>query len=379
MLLRVDWAEASRFRAALLGILAGIVLSSAPACSKKKDAPAPAASASAPAEKKKLSPELANKTLAKVGERVITLGEFEATLERMDPFERMRYQSQDRRKRLLDEMIEVELLSQEARRRGLDKAPETQERLRQILRDQMLDDLRKSAPAPNDITEPELKAYYEAHKQDFAEPERRRVAGIVLESQSLAKTVLAQAKTATPEQWGQLVEQRSTQRAVRAMPVAPTELAGDLGIVGPPGHPRGANPRVPDAVRDAVFKIGKVGETYPEVVAADGKFYVIRLMSTSPARERKYEDSERAIRTAVVQAKIRDKERALEDELKKKFPVTVDDAALAKMPMPPPSATASPAGKGDLRMMPAPGAATRMPMPHPGPPPGARPAPPKAP
>jgi parvulin-like peptidyl-prolyl isomerase len=375
MLLRVDWAEASRFRAAIVGVAFGALLVS-PACSKKKDGAGPVASASASAgAKKKLSPEMAKKTLAQVGDRVITLGEFEATLERMDPFERMRYQSQDRRKRLLDEMIEVELLSQEAKRRGLDKAPETQERLRQILRDQMLDDLRKSAPAPNDVTEAELRAYYDAHKAEFAEPERRRVAGIVLDSAALAKTVLAQAKTATPQQWGELVEQRSTQRGARAMPVAPTDLAGDLGIVGPPGHPRGANPRVPEAVREAVFKIGKQGETYPEVVAADGKFYVIRMVSSTPARERKFEDSERAIRTAVVQSKIREKERALEEELKKKFPVTVDDAALAKMPMPAPNAAPGPT-KPDLRMLPTHGMPPRVPVPQPAPPP---PAPPKAP
>ena len=353
-----------------------MVLFALPACSKKKDEPGPVASASASAGKKKLSPEMAKKTLAKVGDRVITLGEFEATLERMDPFERMRYQSQDRRKRLLDEMIEVELLSQEAKRRGLDKSPEAQERLRQILRDQMLEDLRKGAPAPNDVTDPELKAYYDAHRDEFAEPERRRVAGIVLESQSLAKPVLAQAKNATPQQWGELVEKRSTQRGVRSMP-APTELAGDLGIVGPPGHPRGANPRVPEPVREAAFKIEKVGDTFPEIVAADGKFYVIRLVSTTPARERKYEDSERAIRTAVVQSKIREKEKALEEELKKKFPVTVDDAALAKMPMPPPNVAAqNPPGKPDMRIHPSLGAAPRMPMPMPVPPP---PAPPQAP
>ncbi len=383
MVLRLDMAEARRFGASSVGILA-LALFAIPACSKKKPDTEAVASASASAGKKKLTPELAKKTLAKVGERVITLGEYEATLERMDPFERMRYQSQDRRKRLLDEMIEVELLSQEARRRGLDKAPETQERLRQILREQMLEDLRKGAPAPNDIAEPELKAYYDAHKDDFAEPERRRVAAIVLDTAALAKTVLAKALTATPAAWGELVESRSTQRGARNMPTGPTELAGDLGIVGPPGHTRGANPRVPDPVRDAVFKIEKAGSTYPEVVPADGKFYVIRLVSTTPARERKYEDSERAIRTAVVQSKIKEKEQALEQELRKKFPVTVDEAALAKMPMPAPNPSASPVppGKPDLRMLPTLGA-PRMPMqPTPGQPagqPAAPPAQPKSP
>jgi hypothetical protein len=288
----------------------------------------------------------------------------------MDPFERMRYQSQDRRKRLLDEMIEVELLSQEARRRGLDKTPETQERVRQILRDHMLEEVKKSAPAPNDVPAAELKDYYDKHKDEFAEPERRRVAGIVLESAATAKTVLAQALKATPAQWGELVEQKSTHRGARSMAMGPSELAGDLGIVGPPGHARGANPRVPEPVREAVFKIAKPGDTYSEVISADGKFYVIRLVSSTPARERKFEDSERAIRTAVVQAKVREKERALEQELKKKFPVTIDDAALAKLPMPAPN-TSGPATltKPDMRMMPTLRAPGRVPLPAPAPPP----------
>lgn len=373
----LDSAKARRYRVVAAGALGAAIALSSLGCSKKKADDKAAASASASAGKKQLSPELAKKTLAKVGDRVITLGEYAATLERMDPFERMRYQSQDRRKRLLDEMIEVELLSQEAKRRGLDKAPETQERLRQILRDHLLEDLRKSAPAPNDVPEPELRAYYDKHKDEFTEPERRRVAAIVLDSPPLAKTVLAQALNATPAAWGELVEQRSTART-KSSPLAPRELAGDLGIVGPPGHPRGANPRVPEAVREALFKIGKVGETYPEVVSADGKFYVIRLMSTTPARERKYEDSERAIRTAVVQSKIREKERALEEELRKKFPVTVDEAALAKMPLPPPSSGASNAGpaKRGTHMLPHLNA-PRLPVPPPAPPPKP-PAPPPA-
>jgi len=76
-------------------------------------------------------------------------------------------------------------------------------------------------------------------------------------------------------------------------------------------------------------------------------------------------------------ASRREKEQALEQELKKKFPVTVDDAALAKMPMPPPNTAApGPMMKPDMRMMPTLGA-PRLPMtPPPAPPP---PAPPKAP
>jgi peptidyl-prolyl cis-trans isomerase C len=358
----------SAARARLLGVFVLLPCLLPAACSKKKSEPQGAASASASAGPKPLSPELAAKTIAKVGDRTITLGEYAATLERMDPFERMRYQSPDRRKRLLDEMVEVELLSQEARRRGLDKAPETQERVRQVLKDQLLDEIKKAGPAANEIPDADLRAYYDAHKQEFAEPERRRVAAIVLESAATAKSVLAKALKATPADWGKLVEQNSTQKNPRAG--TPNELAGDLGIVGPPGHQRGSNPRVPDPVREAAFKVANVGETFGSVIEHDKKFYVIRVTSKTDGRERKFEESQRAIRTAVVQSRIKEKEQALEKDLRQRFPVKIDEAALTAMPLPPPSAApAAPPPPGGPKPMP------RMPGPGGGFPGGTPPAP----
>jgi len=261
-----------------------LVAALASACGKKQDAPQPSASASASAGPRPLSPELAAKVLAKVGDRTITLGEYAATLERMDPFERLRYQSPDRRKQLLDEMIEVELLAQEARRRGLDKKPETEERLRQLMRDELLGDVKKGIPGPSELPEPEVRAYYEGHKDEFNEPERRRVAAITLASEAEAKRVLAQAQGATAEAWGKLVERHGKAKKLRPGPPPPLELAGDLGIVGPPGDARSANPRVPEPVREAAFKLAKIGDVYDGIVKEGADFYVVRLSGKTDAR-----------------------------------------------------------------------------------------------
>jgi parvulin-like peptidyl-prolyl isomerase len=322
-----------------------VVLSfcSAAGCGKKSDGssgPVASASPSASAKPAALSPELAAQVLAKVGDRSITLGEYAATLERMDPFERLRYQSPERRKQLLDEMIEVELLAGEARRRGLDKLPQTEERRRQLLRDELLDGLKQGLPAPSDLPEAEVKAYYESHKADFDEPERRRVSVIALGSESEAKRVLGLSREATADGWGKLVEQYGKAKRLRPGPPPPSELAGDLGIVGPPGDSRGANPRVPEAVRQAAFAISKVGDVHTEVVRSDNDFYVVRLTGKTDPRSRSYQEAERAIRVAVVQAKIREREAALEKELRGKYPVKIDEVALAKLSVPAPSASA---------------------------------------
>ncbi len=314
------------------------------ACRKKESsaAPAPSASAAASQAPRTLTPEQAQQVLARVGERTITLGDYAAALERMDSFERLRYQSPERRKLLLNEMIELELLSQEARRRGLDKQPQTQERVRQMLRDELLREVRRSAPSPTDVSEADVRKYYEEHKAEFSEPERRRVAHIAVASAAEAKQLIAKSADVSGADWGKLVAQYSLDKGSRALGPTPAELAGDLGIVGPPGHPRGGNPRVSEALRAAVFKIEKVGGVLPEPVADAGRFHVVRLSSRTDPRERSYEEAERSIRVTLVQQQVREREAKLEQELASKYPVTIDEAALAKVHAPKAAASAPP-------------------------------------
>lgn len=312
------------------------------ACGKKPagGAAVPSGSAAASSSPPGITPELASKVLAKVGAREITLGEYAATLSRMDPFERLRYQSADRRKQLLDELIDLELLAEEARRRGLDKQPETQERVRQMLRDELLAEERAATPPPSDVSEADARRYYDEHRDDFREPERRRVAHIALTSEAEAKAVVEAAKGASAAEWGKLVAEKSRDTRTKPSASLPPELAGDLGIVGPPGHGRGDNPNVPEALRAAVFEIGELGGVLPRPVAAGGLFHVVRMTGKTDARDRTFQDAERSIRVALTQERLRAREAELERELKKKYPVTIDEAQLALVPLPAPSGKA---------------------------------------
>jgi DNA-directed RNA polymerase subunit F len=275
-----------------------------------------------------LTNEQAAQPLAKVGDTTITLGDFAAALEHMDQFDRLRYQSPERRKELLEEMITVELLAQEATAKGYDKDPLAQQELRAILRDAMLAEARKGAPAPQDVPASEVRAYFDEHRADYNDPERRRVSAIVLRDDTTARDALSSAlKSPGPTQWGEIVRAKSIDPQARAN--VPIDLAGDLGIVSPPGDKRGENTRVPDEVRIAVFQIGTVGDVYDKVVPAGGKFYVVRLSQKLPPHERTFEEAERSIRVKLAQDKLRAKENELLAELKKSVKVEVDEGALA--------------------------------------------------
>ena len=275
-----------------------------------------------------LTPEQSKQVLAKVGDETITLGDYAAALEHMDQFDRLRYQSKERRKELLDEMITVKLLAKEATAKGYDKDPVAQQEMRAILRDAMLAEARKNAPVPADVPESEVRAWFEAHRAEYKDPERRRLSVIIVRDEATAKETLAAAKKITVAgPWGELVRAKSIDPQARAN--VPVDLAGDVGIVSPPGDPRGENSRVPEEVRVAAFGIPEPGQVADQAVPSKGRFYIVRLTQKLPAHERTYEEAERSIRVKLAQDKLRAREDDLIADLRKSMKVEIDEAALA--------------------------------------------------
>ncbi len=264
----------------------------------------------------------ANQVLVEVGGETITLGEFSAALDHMNQFDRLRYQGPEKRKELLEEMINVKLLAQEAKRRGYDKDPIVAQEIREILRDSVLERARAGVPAPRDLPESEVRAFLEAHRDEFSDPERRRLSIIVVKDEATAKDVLtALKKDGSPQGWGQLVKTRSVDAQAKSN--VPIDLAGDFGFVSPPGDARGPNTRVPDAVRKAAFEAPSTG-VLDHAIVNDGKWYVVNVAQKNEPRARSYEEAERSIRLKLVQQKLEENERLLIEALKKKYPVTVD-------------------------------------------------------
>jgi parvulin-like peptidyl-prolyl isomerase len=276
-----------------------------------------------------LTPEQAAQVLARVGDRTITLGDFQAALEHMDQFDRLRYTAPERRKELLAEMIDVMLLADEARAKGYDQDPVAQQEVREILRDAMLKKAREGLPPPSDIPQEEVRAYYDEHRADFRDPERRRLSAIVLPTEAAANAALDAARKGNAARWGELVRAKSIDPGAKAN--TPIDLAGDLGFVSPPGDPRGANQRIPEEVRAALFGIEKVGDIGARAVGAAGKYYVIKLTARTDAHDRSFEEADRQIRVKLAQDKIRAREEGMLDELRKQYPVTIDEAALGQV------------------------------------------------
>jgi hypothetical protein len=340
-------------RTVLGACVIGFGLAGCDACGTAKDrAGADAGAASG------LKPEQANQVLARVGQRSITLGDYAAALERMDPFERMRYQTPDRRQALLDEMINVELLAREAERRGLDTRPETVELVRQYQRDEVLRRLRESLPRPEQLPAADVSRYYQEQHAEFKEPERRRAAQIALEDESLARRVLAEASSADPERWGELVAKYG-HKSVAADPAlvrAPLQVPGDLGMLSQEADSPEAAGGVAEPIRKAVFEISEVGRAHPQLIQHGGRFHIVRLVSKVEARQRSLAEVDSVIRARLVQKLQAEAETALIARLRKSISVKVDESALGRVPPPAPAGTLPPAATPPLPDAPSPAA-----------------------
>ncbi len=310
-------------RPLLVAILALSPLGGCKACQQSASQSTPDAAPSAGG----LTAEQAQKPLAKFGDHVITLGDFAKVLAEMPEYERLRYQSLERRKELLRSMIDVQLLADEAKRQGLDKDPTVQEETRQILVAWMRGKLLAEVPQASAIAEGDVKAYYEAHKDLFREPERRRVAQIVTRDEATAKKAADEARSAGPVGWGALVKKYSDDKP--AATEAP-EMSGDLGYVTAPSDAHApVSPRMVPEARAAVFTLKEVGAIADPVKDATGVWHVVRLLAKQEAREQSLQDVDRTIRVRIVQEKRAEREKQLVDDTRKSLKVEVDEAALS--------------------------------------------------
>jgi hypothetical protein len=150
------------------------------------------------------------KVLAKIGERVITLEEFQGQLSAIPESVRSRIMSPEGLRVYLNGMVLKELFAREALRLGLEKKPHVKARLeetkRQILytafSDKVLNEELK-------VDEKELTAYFEAHRGEF---EGKRFSEVRVEVAQKVRTAKVKALWERTEQearkrWGVTVNE----------------------------------------------------------------------------------------------------------------------------------------------------------------------------
>jgi parvulin-like peptidyl-prolyl isomerase len=307
------------FGLALAGALA---LGSLAACEKTPQQPpeGPATKKRQPAKHKgppKLSPEERKVVLAEVNGKTITKGEFHDRIHRQSVFNRRRYTKIERKKKYLErEFIMPVLEYAEAKKRGLRKDPYVQRTLKNLMVSKLMRKLRSEFKT-DEPSEPELKAFYKKHRDDYNQPELVRVSHILVKTKAEADKLLAEAKGKSRVQFRRLVQKHSLDEATK-------NRAGDLRYFDEKGNVRGMASaslgKVPQPIVKAVWEIKKPGTVVGPVKTGKG-FHVIYFTGRRPARKRTYAQARLHVKKRVMREKWQAKKKAFIDKLKKKFQV----------------------------------------------------------
>jgi peptidyl-prolyl cis-trans isomerase C len=283
-----------------------------------------------------------------VGTKTMTASEVARRLALVPEFQRraLGRTPDEIRRRFTDQVLVPELLfSAYAEQNKLASIPHVRLRLREALERALGDAFLADAAASN-IGEDELRAYYDAHRDDYEKPERIRIARILLDDEALARRIASEVTGIKgPEIWKQLARDHSLDEATKLR-------GGMLGFVYPDGRTDVPQVAVDPALYAAAAKV-KDGELVPSTVKEAGHLAVVWRRGSLPAVASSFAAERAAIRAFRVREKAERAFAALREQLRQRDVKGENPALLESLkdspaePPPASSATAPPSSSAD--------------------------------
>ncbi len=293
---------------------------------------APGGPTSAPAAPS-LSEAEQSTVVAKVGDVVITLKDFERRLNEQAPFARARLGSGQRKEEFLDSLIRFELLAREAEAKGFHRDADVVMAQKQAMVRKLMADEVPNLVKLSDIAEPDVQKYYDDHASEYDKPAEVRLSHLRVKDEATArklhaelKAKIAAAKNAGRETFADYVRHHSEDTGTR-------ESGGDLGFLGKPGINRVERPagaaEVPPAVATSGFELEAVGELAPGPVQTSEGWHLIQKTGFKRPYKRAFDDVKQSIRNKLFRER---KTAALEKfvaDLKAKTKIVIDEQVLS--------------------------------------------------
>ncbi|MFZ9886116.1 MAG: peptidylprolyl isomerase [Myxococcota bacterium] len=237
--------------------------------------------------------------LATIGAVVLTTGDIEKRLNEQSPFVRARYQSEERKQEFLDNQVRFEVLAHEAYRRGYDREPEVVEAVKKILVQRLTREEFDGRVNLKDITDEQIAAYYESHRDDYNKPEMIRVSHIFVAfgDDRTASRARADEAQRTALEKSKSKEERDAFKALVAQFSEDEESkrnGGDLRYLAASE----VEERFGTAAKDAVLAINDMNQISGVVEGKTG-WHVFQRTGTRKAIERDLEQVKNQIRNVL--------------------------------------------------------------------------------
>ena len=255
-------------------------------------------------------PDDSGQALAVINGKPITISEFDVRWSQLPEYARKKYPGPEGRKRFLDELIDREVLLQEARKRGIDRDRIVLERLERFKERSILDVLmREEVDSHVTVSSEETKAYYDAHPGTFTAPEEFRVSHILVKTDAEAADL--KKRLAQGEDFAALARKASIDATTRSK-------GGDLGMLK-------KGQTVPEFEKALV--ILKPGEVSQPVATQFG-YHLIKLVERVPGPALSYEDAKDQVKDQVLIEKKQKRFKELVASLRANAKLRVQDAPI---------------------------------------------------
>jgi peptidyl-prolyl cis-trans isomerase C len=180
------------------------------------------------------------KVLATIGEKEITNLDIENALKSLDPYQAMQFNTEEGKKRLLEDLVNQELFYLEAKEEELHNDENFKAEMRRIEENMLKQYSINKILTSVKLTDEEVAAFYEANKDRFVKPETASAKHILVDTEEKANELLNKINN----------NEISFEEVAREHSSCPSKDAdGDLGT-----FPRGQ--MVPE-FEEAVFTMNK--------------------------------------------------------------------------------------------------------------------------
>ncbi len=247
-------------------------------------------------------------TLAKVGKWTLTPDEFKTRLAGLkDLIGDYNIDDPQTKKEVLDEIINQELLVQEAQNTGVGSRKDITDAVEEFKRTLLAREMFTKITGDVEVTAQEAQDYYNQNKDLFTEPAEWHVREIVVPAQEDAKAILIELLQGAD--FAALAQTRSKSESAAK--------GGDLGFMKEPKFPQMA----------IALSTLEVGATSSVFKGPDG-FYIVKLDEKKGGNAKKFEDVKSDIKDGLTIMKKQQKLVAFIEELKKKTPIDINNDLL---------------------------------------------------
>ncbi len=280
------------------------------------------------------------KVIATYAHKTFTQGAFAREVERLPPRSRIQLSTPERKRQFVDNYILNDLLASEGSARGYDTDPEIERQVDELRRRLVVQRVMKDFQEPPEVTEAEVKSYYDQNRRMFSGAQIR-ASHILVKDEEQAKRLREELRQ-DPSRFEELAKTQSTDTATAAR-------GGDLGFFG--------QGRMVAPFEQAAFGLEHPGDI-SDVVKTPFGYHIIKLTDRKEGNERPFEEVKERIRINLMNQRRQEETQRRLDELRAKADVKVDEAVLAATEVPgAPAAAALPIAPPTGGPAPSPGAA----------------------